>query len=75
MHERKLKENGFQLIKSMINDKCYSSVCSNLFRASQKLCQVSKSHLLFARHGKLVLKFMLVPALYEGNEFIHVEST
>ena len=34
------KENGFQIIKSMINNTCLSS---NLFRARQKLCWANKN--------------------------------
>ena len=45
----------------MINNTCLSSICYNLFRASQKLCRASKNHELLARHGKLVLKIMSVP--------------
>ena len=45
----------------MIRNTCLSSICYNLFRASQKLCRASKNHELLARHGKLVLKIMLVP--------------
>ena len=37
----KLKENDFQINKSMINNTCLSSICYNLFRAGQKLCQAS----------------------------------
>ena len=55
------KENGFQIFKSLMNNTCLSSVYYILIRASQKLCRASQNHLLLARHGKLVLKIMLVP--------------
>ena len=55
------KVNGFKVIKSMRNNTCHSSICYNLFRASQNLCWASKNYELLARHGKLVLKLMLVP--------------
>ena len=44
-------------MKSVINNTCNSSICYDLFRASQKLCRASKNH------AKLVLKLMLVPTL------------
>ena len=45
----------------MRNNTCHSSICYNLFRASQKVCRASKNDQLLARHGKSVLKLMLVP--------------
>ena len=57
MRETKLKENVFQIIKSMINNKCYSGIGYNLSWASQILCKASKHYQLLARQGKLVLKF------------------
>ena len=30
------KENGFQIFKYIINNTCFSSICYNLFWASQK---------------------------------------
>ena len=56
-----LKENGFRIIRSMRNNTWYSSICYNLFQASQKLCRADKNHKLLAWHGKLVLKLILVP--------------
>ena len=53
-----LKRNGFQIIKSMIYNTCHSSICYNLFWASQKLGRASKSHLLLAWHGKFVLNYV-----------------
>ena len=55
------KENGFQIFKYIINNTCLSSICYNLFRASQKLCRASQDHKQLARRGKLVLEIMLVP--------------
>ena len=37
------KETGFQIFKSM-NNTFFSSICYNLFKASQKWCQASKNH-------------------------------
>ena len=34
-------ENGFEVINSMRNNTCRSSICYNLFRASQKLFRAS----------------------------------
>ena len=45
----------------MINTTCHSRIFHNLFQASLKLCLASKTHLLLARHGKLVLELMLMP--------------
>ena len=59
--QQNLKENGFKVIKSMRNNVCYSSICYNLFPASQRFCQASKNHELLARHVKLVLKLKLLP--------------
>ena len=52
MHTTTSKENGFQIIRSMTNDKCHSSISYNLLRASQILCRASKNHKLLAWHGK-----------------------
>ena len=38
------KENGFQIFQSMINNTCFSSICYNLFWASQKLTRASQIH-------------------------------
>ena len=70
----KLKENVFQIFKAMINNTCFSSICYNLFRASQNLCRASQNHKLLARHGKLVLKIMLVPALCKVSHFHKFEQ-
>ena len=43
----------------MINNTYLSSLCYNLFQASQKSCQASEN--LTTWHGKLVLNIMLVP--------------
>ena len=59
--QQNLKENDFQVNKSMMHNTCYSSICYNLFRASQNLCRESENHKVLARHGKLVLTLMLVP--------------
>ena len=61
------KENYFQIIKSMINNSCLSSICYNLFQSSQNLHRASEIHKLLALHGKLVLKIMLVPASSRGK--------
>ena len=45
----------------MIKNTCLSSICYNIFRASQKVCRASKNDELLDLHGKLVLKIMLVP--------------
>ena len=58
--QTKWKENGFQISKSMIRNTCLSSICYDSFQASQKSCRASENHELLARHGKLVLKIILV---------------
>ena len=64
----KLKGNGFQIIKSMINNTCLSNICYKLCRASQKLFWASKNHQLLVQHGKLLLKIMLVPGFLRRND-------
>ena len=59
----------FQIIKSMKNNTCHSSICYNLFRATKKLCWASKNHEVLAQHGQLVLKLMLVPVTNSSQGF------
>ena len=60
MHQN-WKENGFWIFEYIIVIICLSSICYNLFRASQKWCRASQNHKQLSRRGKLVMKIMLVP--------------
>ena len=58
------KKMVFKSLNTWSKNSCPSSICYNLFLASQNLCWASKSHWLIARYGKLVLKIMLVPEYF-----------
>ena len=70
--QQNCKENGFQIIKFMIKNTFLSRTRHNLFLASQKICWASKNHELLARHGMLVRKTMLVPAVFHFTLFTHL---
>ena len=42
--QQNCKGNGIQILKSMMNNTGLSSICFNLFWASQKLLRASQNH-------------------------------